>query len=293
MVKKTNQQNQTKDYFDKSAKEWQKKSNSLNIKIPVIQQRNSYVFDHVKKSKYKIKKFLDVGCGTGELVHQVSKRNIFSKGIDFSEKMIDNCNKYSNKNAQFICTDILNYKSDMKFDLISANGFIEYISLIELNKFLKNTKKILKKNGHLIFSVRNRLFNIFSLNKFTEPELKLSTSNKLLNESLFFSNIKKFKSLEKLPKIDFQNKNFSHTHTGIGVASRFQYTPSQINRILSKYKFQIIDLAGVNTHILPRNLVHKNREKNQMYFDINQPFIFGSLSNIPFSSTFMVKAKSC
>ena len=145
MAKKTNQQNQTKDYFDKSAKEWQKKSNSLNIKIPVIQQRNSYVFDHVKKSKNKIKKFLDVGCGTGELVYQVSKRNIFSKGIDFSEKMIDNCNKYSNKNTQFICTDILNYKSDMKFDLISANGFIEYISLIELNKFLKNTKKILKK----------------------------------------------------------------------------------------------------------------------------------------------------
>ena len=39
----------------------------------------------------------------------------------------------------------------MKFDLISANGFIVYISLIELNKFLKNTKKILNKNGHLIF----------------------------------------------------------------------------------------------------------------------------------------------
>ena len=293
MEKKINQQNQTKVYFDKSAKEWQKKSNSLNIKIPVIQQRNSYVYDHIKKSKNKIKKFLDVGCGTGELVYQVSKKNILSIGIDFSEKMIDNCNKYSNKNTQFICTDVLKYKSDIKFDLISANGFIEYISLIELNNFLKNTKKILKKNGHLIFSVRNRLFNIFSLNKFTESELKLSTSSKLINESLFFSNIDKFKSLEKLPKIDFQNKNFSHTHTGIGVASRFQYTPSQINRILSKYKFQIIDLACVNTHILPRNLNHKNKEKNQMYFNINQPFKFGSLSNIPFSSTFMVKAKSC
>ena len=74
MIKNTKQQNQTKDYFDKSAKEWQKKSNNLNIKIPVIQQRNSYVYDHVKKSKTKIKKFLDVGCGTGELVFQVSKK---------------------------------------------------------------------------------------------------------------------------------------------------------------------------------------------------------------------------
>jgi len=293
MSKKRNQQEQTKFYFDKSAKDWQKKSNNLSIKIPVIQQRNSYVLEHIKKSKKKIKNFIDIGCGTGELVFEISKKEINSLGVDFSEKMISHCNKYSNKFSNFLCSDVLNLSLSKKYDLMAANGFIEYISLIELNKFLKNSHKVLSKNAVMIFSVRNRLFNILSLNQFTKPELKPALVSKLLHECLFFIEKKNLNELENLPTIDFQKSNFTHANTGIGVTSRFQYTPSQIYKILKKNNFKLLDIVGINTHLFPRNINSNVKEKNDIYFDINQPYKFGSLDNIPFSSTFMVKAKLC
>lgn len=293
MPKKRNQQEQTKHYFDKSAKSWQNKSNNLNIKIPVIQQRNSYVLEHVKTSKKKIKNFLDIGCGTGELVFEISKKNINSLGVDFSEKMISQCKKYSNKFSNFLCSDVLNLSLSKKYDLMSANGFIEYISLNQLNKFLKNSPQILSKNAVIIFSVRNRLFNVLSLNQFTRPELKSALASKLLHECLFFIEKNNLDELANLPAINFQKTNFTHSNTGIGVASRFQYTPSQIYRILKKNNFKLLEIAGINTHLFPRNINSNNKQKNEIYFNINQPYKFGSIDNIPFSSTFMVKAKLC
>ena len=171
------QQKETKNFFNKTANDWKKKSNSLKIKVPVIQQRNSYVLSHIIQRKDKVFNFLDIGCGTGELAYQVSKKKINSIGIDFSDKMIELCNKYSNANLKFECADALNYSSKIKFDVISANGFFEYISLRELNNFLKKIGKNLNKNGYLIFSVRNRLFNLFSLNEFTKNEINSNSGN--------------------------------------------------------------------------------------------------------------------
>ena len=287
------QQKETKKYFNKTAKDWKKKSNSLKIKVPVIQQRNSYVLSHIIQRKDKVSNFLDVGCGTGELAYEVSKQKINSIGIDFSDKMIELCNKFSNVNLQFECADALNYSSKIKFDVISANGFLEYISLRELYKFLKKIRKNLYKDGYLIFSVRNRLFNLFSLNEFTKNEINSNSINKLIQECIFFAENKKIKDIGKIATINFQKNTLKHKNTGIGVSSRFQYTPSQIFHILKNINFKLEDLAGINTHLLPRSIGKNDAIKNKIYFNINKPKRFGSFQNIPYSSTFMVKAIKC
>ena len=66
-----------------------------------------------------------------------------------------------------------------------------------MNKTLLNQRKKLKKNGRLIFSARNRLFDIATLNNYTK---------KFLNE---IYNIKKLKNNWK-GKYENLTKNFSN-----------------------------------------------------------------------------------
>ena len=166
------QQLQTKEFFNLDAKNWSKKSDFYKNKVMnTLQERNLYVFKQFKK--FKLKSILDVGCGVGDLSFEVSKIAKKSLGIDFSKNMIDLANKkFKNKNLSYLNLSIFDFNTNYKFDCVSANGFIEYISLNDIKKFLEASSKLLNKNGYLIFGTRNRLFNLFSLNKFTQNEMK-------------------------------------------------------------------------------------------------------------------------
>tara|TARA_B110001450_G_scaffold106607_1_gene100954 strand:- start:113 stop:403 length:291 start_codon:yes stop_codon:yes gene_type:complete len=81
------QQSETKTFFDSFSIEWAKRSNFKKNKIlNTIQERNLYVLNSIKKNKTK--NFLDIGCGTGDLVFEASKFTKLSVGIDFSDQMI-------------------------------------------------------------------------------------------------------------------------------------------------------------------------------------------------------------
>ena len=75
------------------------------------------------------------------------------------------------KNLYFENLDIFNFSTKKKFDCISANGFIEYLSLSDIKKFIRISNDLLTNKGCLIFGTRNRLFNLYFLNKFSKNEI--------------------------------------------------------------------------------------------------------------------------
>ena len=134
------------------------------------------------------------------MLQKIAQRSI---GIDFSSKMINIANKkFKRKNLSFINDNIFNYEPEEKFDvIISAVDFLEYLSFKEINKIITYCYKNLNKSGILILGSRNRLYNLFSLNKFTEFEAKLKTHKKFLKEAI---DLNKF-TLTKFLK---SNKNY-------------------------------------------------------------------------------------
>jgi cyclopropane fatty-acyl-phospholipid synthase-like methyltransferase len=196
------QQKQTLKFFVENAKNWLSEDVFNNKKIQSSQQqRNMFVYNYIKKNRPN--NFLDIGCVTCNLVNKVFfyvKKNL--SGIDFSKSMIDLANKKKiNERIQYKCVDILKFKSNIKYDVISANGFIEYFSKKELILIFSKIKKLLTKNGKIFFSVRNRLFNVFSLNEFTKLEMNSNKIHNLLRESFAivnssFSKFKRNKSLK-------------------------------------------------------------------------------------------------
>ena len=133
MMIKTNQQRQVKKVFENHANKWFKKAsknekNSINI----IKQRNHFVEETARNLLKKVDKALDVGCGSGDLVLALQKAKFDAYGIDFARSMIKKATLRANRlgldTEKFSTISFFDYKTDLKFKMISANGFIEYIS---------------------------------------------------------------------------------------------------------------------------------------------------------------------
>ena len=70
------------------------------------------------------------------------------------------------------------------YDLISAQGLIEYISPAQLVELCGKVSSMLAPGGAFVVGSRNRLFNAFSLNAFTDLERRLGvdTARQLTEE---------------------------------------------------------------------------------------------------------------
>ena len=296
------QHKQTREFFEKFSKQWSKNAKEdYSDFVNTIKIRNDYVEKICKKFVKKNSKILDVGCGTGDLVIKLSKKGFDSEGVDFASSMIDVAKKDAKKHKiseeKFSNKSFFEYTPKNKLDLISANGFIEYISEKELEEFINKSYNFLNKEGYLVFESRNRLFNCFSFNQYTEGEIEINEISNLLRECILFN---ESDNLNKLLEEKFQSniKNNLHKHeitnskyATIKVDTRYQYTPMQLISILKKTGFEILDIYPVHVHaistgskeILPK--VHTSLS----YYLLEQNQI--SLKLIPQCSSFMILAK--
>lgn len=291
------QQQETLKYFNRHAKDWAKNANAQSLnKINVIRQRNGFVLKVINERK-KTNLFLDIGCGTGDLVCQIASKGINAIGIDFSKKMIDMAKNKAEKSkytkTTFKCCPFFDFSFEPNtYDVISANGFIEYISYKELNLLLSLCRKALKRNGSLVLGSRNRLFNVFSLNEFTKEEISSGNINQLIIESIELMISKNIKELASFKPVPLQKRGKNHPDTGIDVSTRYQYTPVQLINILKKSDFKTEEIYPVHIHGIPPNMKDKYPAIHrvisnylQEWSNRNERFYL-----IPQSSSFMIHA---
>jgi cyclopropane fatty-acyl-phospholipid synthase-like methyltransferase len=146
-----------------------------------------------KKIKFnKETKILDIGCGRGKIISNLSikyQMNNLPLGIDIVD------HKDNTKKIKFIRINALKYlsKTKKKFDLILFKQSIHFFKFIEIKKLLSFSKKNLNQNGKIIILAlhpkKNQwpLFNIFK----RKLILSLKKDEKILNKIKF--NFKKYK----------------------------------------------------------------------------------------------------
>ena len=298
----TNQQKQTKDFFERYSRQW-----SLNVKsnhedfVNVIQIRNQYVEEICEKFFSKGAKILDAGCGIGDLVISLVKKGYDAIGVDFASNMIEKARtdaKIANiSKDRFIHASIFDFNSDTNFHLISANGLVEYVSEQEFHEFIKKAYNLLNKNGILVFESRNRLFNCFSFNKYTLAEIQLGELENLLEECVLFNKVKDKKALFKsnfTPRILKNLQKHEHTkskHASIEVDTRYQYTPFQILTLLRDNNFEVLDIFPAHIHLISPSAKEKHPEIHSKlsYYLLKQVDIH--LPLIPQTSSIMITAR--
>lgn len=242
-------------FFRAHALAWAAKARGEDQKFNVIAARNAYV-ERVAKDQTNVRQVLDVGCGSGDLCCTLAGMGYETVGVDFAQEMIDQCRRNAEAVAgpapKFHCASIFEFEmAPGAYDLISANGFIEYISVADLKRFLRATREALSPNGSLVVGSRNRLFNIFSRNAFTESELRQATANLLLAECVAISRGIGFEDLATLATPPLPSDEATYERTGIEVSTRHQYTPAQLIKLVVEAGFEPKHLGAIHIHGVP------------------------------------------
>jgi 2-polyprenyl-3-methyl-5-hydroxy-6-metoxy-1,4-benzoquinol methylase len=290
------QQDQTKIFFKGHASEWQKKA--TDHIYSVINDRHRAV--HRTMARYPSgSSLLDVGCGTGQLAIELAANGHLALGIDFAEEMIDQAkiNALNAKSsAEFQTVPIFDFHPTAQYHVISAMGFIEYISLDQLDYFLEFCRANTTADGSVAIGSRNRLFNLTTFNEYTEIENKLGTFNELLEEaSICISSKHTEEFLNSMRSyIGSTNliQNESHPITGIGVETRYQFTPGDLMRRVEGYGFKVTNIYSVNYHafhptIEAEKVVSLRKDIAEMVSAEYQ----SDFRHIPNSSSFVIEAQ--
>ena len=153
------------DKFSKLAEEWW----DPNGKFKPLHKFNPVRLEYIKKSilknfKKKTKdkslnniKILDIGCGGGLLCEPLSKLGADVIGIDASEKNIKIAKTHARKNnlrINYYCASPENFLFKQKFDVVLNMEIIEHVE--NVNIFLKESSKFLKKNGVMFIATLNK-----------------------------------------------------------------------------------------------------------------------------------------
>ena len=290
------QQKQTLDYFNQNATDWQGKASVTGFSV--IDNRHNAVLETMQGCA-AADLLLDVGCGTGQLAIEASKKGWRVIGVDYAPSMIDICksnNQEAGTRAEFHCASIFDFGIKAgAYDVISAQGFIEYISLAELDTFLELARNGLKSGGALALGSRNRLFNLHSLNEYSSLELQLKTIDKLLHESIIIQSSKsQSEVMEKLAGLNFEYSHpDTHPETGIKVETRFQFSPADLIGRLKKHGLKPSRIFPVHFHGLPLSLLKTDRlsSLHAELADLVSRHYITAHAFVPYSSSFVIEAK--
>lgn len=292
----TKQQQEALDYFRKHAEGWRSKAGELgSAKMNVIEQRNEYVLQ-VADERPVMRSFLDVGCGTGELVCHIATRGVDATGVDYAPEMIDLASKKARDEGitrvKFVCSSIFNFEMQREsYDLISANGFIEYVSKEEMQTFFDLVAQSLFPGGSFVVGSRNRLFNLFSMNDFTLQEIESGGIGLLLREIVKWTAAKEMVRVVSAECAPPQAPETEHTKTGIDVTARFQYSPFQLINWLQDRGLRAVEVYPVHIHGVTPSFKETNAEIHASIANLLQAHARHNTQLIAHASTFMLHVK--
>ena len=151
--------------FSKIASEWWDPNGKFKPLHKFNPTRIKYIKDNAREH-YKMKskvlplkklKILDIGCGGGLLCEPMSRLGANVTGIDASEKNINVAKIHSSKKnlkIKYYCSSPEKFKIKDKFDIILNMEIVEHVE--DVNYFIKNSSKFLKKNGLMFVATLNK-----------------------------------------------------------------------------------------------------------------------------------------
>lgn len=292
----TKQQQEALDYFSRHAADWRAKAeNAGNQKVNVIEQRNGFV-QQIAKENPALREFLDVGCGTGELVCDVARHGVHATGVDYAPEMIELAVKKAHAdglgNATFVARSIFDFEMPRDtYGLVSANGLIEYISLQEMETLFDRVAEALAPGGSFVVGSRNRLFNLFSLNDFTLQEIESDSVVLLLKEAVRWTEGKDIAEVVSMECAPLQATGTEHGNTFIDVKTRYQYSPFQLINLLQARGLRPVEVYPVHIHGVPPSFKEANREIQVSIANLLQAYARHNTQLLANASTFMLHVK--
>lgn len=292
-------QRSTLEYFRERAGEWRRRAEAdRERRVSTIGQRNDQAIRLVESAPGRFKSSLDMGCGTGELVFELARRGLNGSGIDFSDTMIDLCREKAERlglsdHCRFMVGSVPDFDyADNRYDLITAFGFIEYLRPEQLVDYFALCRRLLVPGGSFQVGSRNRLFNLMSLNQFTQAELGAGTTAALLQEAVWLAQSPSLddyltRAMDAACETDVLKE---YPQTDVDVAG-YQYAPGVLCKLLRNAGFRIVSLAPIHYHAFVPVVARANTELHAGVANMVHERFGDDYRLVPYSSTYILTAE--
>lgn len=216
------------------------------------------IFDKLLQ-EIKPRTVVDAGCGSGVPLVGFLNSGYDAYGFDLSPEMVSEAKKrvgsagFETRRVFLADLDTFTRPTDELFDVACGLGSVYYTP--NTVRTLRHISSHVKDDGHLIFSLRNELFSLCSLNEYSADYLvrnifKISAASKTLQDDVlaFFGH--------RFPKMDisklFENVDEraikSHLHNPLTVEAEL-LTPSGLHlEGLYYYHFHALPPIFEHTH---------------------------------------------
>ncbi len=202
------------------------------------------------------KSVLDVGCGSGQPLLEVLEAGFNAQGLEFSPEMVSHAKKRleeAGQDPQRVIHGNMEKTSEhvqSLYDCVTAMGSVYYAR--DFAQTMKEVSSVVKENGDFIFSLRNKLFSLFSMNQYTidflindmlpfkelSSECQKEVSQHLMDKCLTGELREKFKTVD-----------------ACNIHSIF-HNPLTIGQEIKAYGLELVDLYYYHYHALPPVFEH-------------------------------------
>lgn len=190
----------------------------------------------------------DFGCGEGVFVALFIQQGASVTGCDIEQKMIDAARerlKQTKADEQFCKLQVGGVESfqtvpDSSQDGVIAFNVLAYLSKEEEVEFYSQVQRVVRKDGFLLVSHSNRLFDLFSLNRYT-----INFFNDFLVDDEYRSDVKNLLTFHDHPKGDKKDP------------LPVRENPLNYRLKLSGYGFKEIHQEFINKHEAPPPILGK------------------------------------
>ncbi len=257
------QRKNCKEFFEKNVNLW---NDYYDVKEGNPYKHNLVVLKSILKNYNSSKTLLDLGCGTGIPLLEFLKLGFSAKGCDFIERAINftkqNLKKHGFDECSVFYLDIEDSTTltSEKFDIITSVGLFPHV--INDKQALQNTKSMLNDHGTVLIQYRNDLFNLFTLNAYSE---------------IFFKRLIEFDTLPDTFKTlldDFYAQNLSTLaiNSQFGLISKFHNPLTIENQLYKPMGFEVKDIHFFHYHRLPPIFqTHDNELFRKLSDDMENP----------------------
>jgi len=235
-IKKTDnfRKNIVKEHFSRSAKDWDSLYSDSDEKHTFtrfeLRRRKEIVFTFIEKiNSEKIKRTLDLGCGAGQYLIQLSSMDFECFGADISEEMLKITREkfifHKIKDVTLINSDCYELPiEDNYFDLIICIGVLEYLD--NETQALLEMMRTMKPGGFAIVTFPN-----------------LYKLRNLLNPYYYIIRIWTYLFSRKSAQTPKGN-NSNNVKIDFNKSTVSRYSLSKVKKIVSNSGFSIVEVRG-------------------------------------------------
>lgn len=207
--------------------------------------------------RVKPKNVLDVGCGTGDPLVAILRAGYDAQGFDYADEMVAQA-RQAVAQAGFeesrISKNNMEKPEGLKegsFEAITALGTLYYAR--DFSATMEAVCNLLAPGGHLIFSLRNELFSLFSMNKYSAEFI----SRKLVNPNMVPNEVKGAfaDDLERLYEVGDVDRIFDSVDDE-NIHSIYHNPLTVADEVLSPVGLRFNGIYYYHFHVLPPKYEH-------------------------------------